>query len=390
VARNVADGRLSFTTDLADAVRRSVIVFITVGTPPKENGQADLGAVEDVARTIGQAMERYTVVVNKSTCPSAPATSCATSSCATSRGRSPSTWSRTRSSSARLGDRGHAEPRPDRDRRADPAGRHDAAGALRAARAPMIITDVPRGDDQVRVQRLPGDEDLVRQRIANICEAAGADVAQVMKGVGWTRASPRLPQRRPRVRGQLLPEGHRLPHPHRQQLGYDFALLRAVVDINRERAGVFVEKIEKALSPLDGRTIAVLGLAFKPNTDDMREAKSLEVVARLLAGGATVRTLRPRGDAQRAPDAAGRRAVLRLPLRGGEGCRRPALLTEWNEFKLLNLERLRALMRRPVVFDGRTVGARADAAHRLRVPLDRPAVRPPRMTPRRGTTRGRA
>ena len=138
-------------------------------------------------------------------------------------------------------------------------------------------------------------------------------------------------------------------------LGHDFALLRAVVEINADRAPHFVSAIEKTLSPLDDKCIAVLGLAFKPNTDDMREAKSIEVVRRLLDLGATVRAYDPVAPANA-------RAVLPAavvycdsPYDAAAEADAVALVTEWNEFKFLDLERLRAAMRRPIVFDGRNL-----------------------------------
>jgi UDPglucose 6-dehydrogenase len=138
-------------------------------------------------------------------------------------------------------------------------------------------------------------------------------------------------------------------------LGYDFALLRAVVDINRERAGHFVSLMAKALSPLDGRAVAVLGLAFKPNTDDMREAKSIEVVERLLELGASVRAYDPVAMPAAVRILPATVTYCESPYEAAAGADAVVLVTEWNEFKFLNLERLRAAMRRPIVFDGRNV-----------------------------------
>jgi UDPglucose 6-dehydrogenase len=192
--------------------------------------------------------------------------------------------------------------------------------------------------------------------IANICELAGADVTQVMKGMGLD----------PRIGAAFLSAGlgyggscfpkdtDSLVHTA-ASLGYDFALLRAVVEINRERAAHFVDQISKALGSLEGRVVAVLGLAFKPNTDDMREAKSVEVIARLLELGATVRAYDPvaMGPARKTlPDAV---IYCESPYETADGADAVALVTEWNEFKFLNLERLRGVMRRPVVFDGRNI-----------------------------------
>src|SRR5207249_6360062 len=145
-----------------------------------------------------------------------------------------------------------------------------------------------------------------------------------------------------------------LPHPA-ATLGYRFDLLRAVVDINTERSAHFVSIIERAMAPIHTRRVAILGLAFKPNTDDMREAKSVEVISRLVELGATVSAY----DPVAIPNA---RKMLPTvveyadsPYAAAAGADGIALITEWNEFKFLNLERLRTVMRRPVVFDGRNL-----------------------------------
>jgi len=222
---------------------------------------------------------------------------------------------------------------------------------------PMIITDVPSAEMiKYASNAFLSTKISFINAIANICELAGADVTQVMKGMGLD----------PRIGAAFLSAGlgyggscfpkdtDSLVHTA-SALGYDFALLRAVVDINRERAGHFVDLMVNALGPLDGRVIAVLGLAFKPNTDDMREAKSVEVVDGLLKLGATVRVYDPvaMDHARKTlPDAV---RYCESPYEAAGGADAVALVTEWNEFKFLNLERLRGVMRRPVVFDGRNL-----------------------------------
>lgn len=358
VARNVADGRLSFTTDLAEAVRRSVIVFITVGTPPREDGQADLGAVEDVARTIGQSMERYTVVVNKSTVP--VGTGDFVRDVILRHQAHPIPFDVV-SNPEFLREGSAIEDTLCPDRIVIGAPNQQVAMTLLELYAPlerpMIITDVPSAEMiKYASNAFLAMKISFANAIANVCEAAGADVAQVMKGVGLdARIGPAFLSAGLGYGGSCFPKDTDSLIHTASALGYDFALLRAVVEINRERAAVFVQRIEKALSPLDGKTVAVLGLAFKPNTDDMREAKSVEVIARLTAAGVTVRAY----DPVAMPNA---RRVLPAPVQycdspyeAATGADAVALLTEWNEFKLLNLERLRSLMRRPVVFDGRNL-----------------------------------
>jgi UDPglucose 6-dehydrogenase len=132
-------------------------------------------------------------------------------------------------------------------------------------------------------------------------------------------------------------------------------LLRATVEVNRERAGHFVAMVQKALAPLDGKTVAVLGLAFKPNTDDMREAKSVEVITRLLTLGASVRAYDPVAAPNAAAMLPAETVFCDSPYTAAEHADAVALVTEWNEFKFLNLERLRSVMRRPLILDGRNL-----------------------------------
>src|SRR5216117_1606074 len=358
VARNVADGRLSFSTDLADGVRRSVIVFITVGTPPKSDGQTDLTAVGEVARGIGEAMERYSVVVNKSTVPVGTGDFVRDVIERHQKTRVPFDVV-SNPEFLREGSAIEDTLRPDRIVIGAPT--QQVAMTLVELYAPlerpMIITDLPSAE----VIKYASNAFLATKisfinAIANICEAAGADVTQVMKGMGLD----------PRIGGAFLQAGlgyggscfpkdvDSLIHTA-GRLGYEFKLLRSIVEINRERAAHLVETIAKALGPLDDKTVAVLGLAFKPNTDDMREAKSVEVVQLLHAAGARIRAYDPAAmnNARRLLPASV--TFSDSPYEAADGAHAVVLVTEWNEFKYLNLERLRGQLKRPVIVDGRNL-----------------------------------
>jgi UDPglucose 6-dehydrogenase len=358
VARNVADGRLAFTTDLDGAIRRSVIVFITVGTPPASDGQTDLTAVGEVARSIGQAMERYTVVVNKSTVP--VGTGDFVRDMIARQQKKPVPFDVVSNPEfLREGSAIEDTLRPDRIVIGAPT--QQVAMTLLELYAPlerpMIITDVHSAEMiKYASNAFLSTKISFINAIANICEAAGADVTQVMKGMGLD----------PRIGSAFLSAGlgyggscfpkdsDSLVHTA-ATLGYDFALLRAVVEINRERAAHFVEMMEKPLNPMDGRVIAVLGLAFKANTDDMREAKSVEVVNGLLQRGASVRAYDPVATENARGILPSSVVYCDSPYEAATGADAVALVTEWNEFKFLNLERLRSVMRRPLIFDGRNI-----------------------------------
>jgi UDPglucose 6-dehydrogenase len=192
--------------------------------------------------------------------------------------------------------------------------------------------------------------------IANLCELAGGDVTQVMKGMGLDpRIGAAFLNAGLGYGGSCFPKDTDALIQTSAALGYEFRMLRSVVDVNRERVQRFLGLIRKVLDPLEDRVIAVLGLAFKPKTDDMREARSVELIPRLAMSGARVRVYDPVAMENA-------RRHLSVPVEycqssyeAAEGADAVAIVTEWNEFKLLNLERLREVMRRPLVFDGRNI-----------------------------------
>jgi UDPglucose 6-dehydrogenase len=358
VARNVADGRLAFTTDLADAVRRAVIVFITVGTPPGTAGQTDLTAVEEVARGIGRAMERYTVVVNKSTVP--VGTGDFVRDVIARHQKTPVPFDVVSNPEfLREGSAIEDTLRPDRIVIGAPT--QQVAMSLLELYAPlerpMIITDVPSAEIiKYASNAFLSTKISFINAIANICELAGADVTQVMKAMGLdARIGGAFLSAGLGYGGSCFPKDSESLVHTAAGLGYEFPLLRAVVEINRERAAHFVAMMEKPLNPIEGRVIAVLGLAFKPNTDDMREAKSVEVITSLLQRGASVRAYDPVATENARGILPGGVVYCDSPYAAATGADAVALVTEWNEFKFLNLERLRSVMRRPLIFDGRNL-----------------------------------
>ncbi|MFQ5828387.1 MAG: UDP-glucose dehydrogenase family protein [Candidatus Methylomirabilia bacterium] len=358
VSRNAADGRLTFTTDVADAVRRSEIIFIAVGTPPKANGETDLSAVEEVAREIGGAMDRYKVIVNKSTVPVGTGNLVREIILKHQRQRVDFDVV-SNPEFLREGSAIEDTLRPDRILIGAPS--QQVAMMLLELYAPlerpMIITDVPSAE----IIKYASNAFLATKisfinAIANICEAAGADVGQVIKGVGLDhRIGPTFLQAGLGFGGACLPKDTDSLIHTASGLGYDFKLLKAVTEINRERTRLFVEKIHKVLAPLDDKVIGVLGLAFKPNTDDMREATSVEVIRVLHEAGATIRAYDPVATANARSLLPRSVNFCASPYEVAGGADGLALVTEWNEFKLLNLERLRSLMRRPVILDGRNL-----------------------------------
>jgi len=354
----VEDGRLAFTTDLVAGVGHSDVIFIAVGTPAKDTGETDLSQVETVAVEIGRAMDRYKVVVNKSTVP--VGTGELVREVITRHQAMPIEFDVVSNPEfLREGSAIEDTLRPDRIVIGAPT--QQVAMTLVELYAPlerpMIITDLPSAE----VIKYASNAFLAAKisfinAIANICEAAGADVSQVTKGIGLdSRIGPQFLQPGLGYGGSCFPKDVDSLIHTAAQLGYDFKLLKSVVEINKERAQHLFEMVEKSLGPLDERTVAVLGLAFKPNTDDMRDAKSLEVIRLLEAAGAQVRAYDPVAmDNARVLVSAGV-TFSDSAYEAAEGADAVVLLTEWNEFRFLNLERLRRLLRRPLIFDGRNL-----------------------------------
>ena len=358
VARNKDDGRLTFSTDLPGGVRQADVIFIAVGTPPKESGETDLSQVEAVASEIGRSMDRYKVVVNKSTVP--VGTGEFVREVITRHQPRPLDFDVVSNPEfLREGSAIEDTLRPDRIVIGAP--NQQVAMTLVELYAPlerpMIITDLPSAE----VIKYASNAFLAAKisfinAIANLCEAAGADVSQVMKGMGLdSRIGMQFLQAGLGYGGSCFPKDVDSLIHTASRLGYDFKLLRSVVEINRERAAHLVEMMRKAMGPLEDKTVAVLGLAFKPNTDDMREAKSLEVVRALHAAGAQIRAYDPVAMENARSMMPPGVVFCESAFEAAAGADGVTLLTEWNEFKYLNLDRLRGLLRRPLIFDARNL-----------------------------------
>ena len=358
VVRNKDDGRLSFTTDLPGAVRQADVIFIAVGTPPKDTGETDLSHVEAVATQIGRSMDRYKVVVNKSTVP--VGTGEFVREVINRHQPRPIDFDVVSNPEfLREGSAIEDTLRPDRIVIGAP--NQQVAMTLVELYAPlerpMIITDLPSAE----VIKYASNAFLAAKisfinAIANICEAAGADVSQVMKGMGLdSRIGMQFLQAGLGYGGSCFPKDVDSLIHTAARFGYDFKLLRSVVEINKERAAHMVDMMRKAMGGLEDRTIAVLGLAFKPNTDDMREAKSLEVVRALHAAGAQIRAYDPVAMENARSMMPPGVVFCESAFEAAAGADGVTLLTEWNEFKYLNLDRLRGLLRRPLIFDARNL-----------------------------------
>ena len=357
VARNRAANRLSFTTSYPDGLREADFVFIAVGTPEGVDGEADLRYVRMAARSIAEAMDHPMIIVNKSTVPVGTGDWVADIIANHSAGDVVcgvvSNPEFLREGSA-IADFMH----PDRVvlGSLDPETAESVAQLYLPLRATIMITDL-RTAEMIKYASnafLATRISFINE-IANVCEALGADVKEVALGMGYDkRIGHAFLDAGVGYGGSCFPKDVKALAYMAQIKGRHPQLLQAVMDINADQRRAVVRKLEMALGSLRGMTIGLLGLAFKPNTDDMREAPSTHIARMLLAAGARIRGYDPvaMGVASRLmPEI----SMAADPYALAEGCDAIVIVTEWNEFKHLDLARLRESMNQPVIVDGRSI-----------------------------------
>lgn len=358
VQRNVADHRLAFSTDIGRAVAGAEVIFIAVATPPDSNGDADLSAVKEAAETIARNLNGYKVIVNKSTVPVGTG-DLVTEIIEMNRRRADVTFDVVSNPEfLREGSAIHDTLHPDRIVIGAPS--QNVAMRLLELYAPlerpMIITDVHSAEMiKYASNAFLATKISFINAIANICELAGADVVQVAKGMGCDRRiGHEFLNAGLGYGGSCFSKDAQSLINTAQKLGYDFGLLRSVVQVNADQPLRFVDKIRKALGSLDGKRIAVLGLAFKPNTDDLRDARSLDIVARLIAENARVAAFDPIAM-ENARKVFPQIQYCANAYDAAEGAHALAVVTEWNEFKHLDLARVKESMAVPIIVDGRNI-----------------------------------
>ena len=364
IKRNRESGRLRFTTDVAEAVTHGELQFVAVGTPPKADGSADLKYVLEVARTIGQQMTEHRVVVNKSTVPvgTADQVSAAIAGELQMRGEEIEFSVASNPEFLKEGDAVSDFMKPDRivigtaDSRAE--------NLLRELYAPfnrnhdrVFAMDVRSAElTKYAANAMLATKISFMNEMANIAECVGADIEHVRLGIGSdSRIGYSFIYPGCGYGGSCFPKDVRAVEQTARANGYSPRILLAVGAANEAQKEVLFAKIKKRLGELRGKTIAVWGLAFKPNTDDMREASSLVLIRSLLAAGATVRA----HDPESMPVA---RAMLGESV---EFCDEPyaaledadalAIVTEWKAFRSPDFARIKNALNEPVIFDGRNL-----------------------------------
>jgi UDPglucose 6-dehydrogenase len=367
VKRSREGGRLDFTTDAAAGVAHGVFQFIAVGTPPDEDGSADLSHVLDVARTIGQRLDDYRVVVNKSTVPvgTADKVKAAIAAELTKRGVAHEFDVVSNPEFLKEGAAVEDFMKPDRiivgtdnPRTAELLrGLYDA---FNRSHDRMLVMDVRSAElTKYAANAMLATKISFMNELANLADNLGADIEQVRMGIG---SDPRIGYSfiypGCGFGGSCFPKDVRALAATAAAVGSDARVLKAVHDVNEHQKHVLADKIKAYFGAgLRGKVIAVWGLAFKPNTDDMREASSRALIEDLWEAGATVRAYDPVASAE-AERIYGQRKDLVLCHHAEDawqGADALAIVTEWREFRSPDFAKLKSVLRQPVIFDGRNL-----------------------------------
>nr|MBP7625037.1 UDP-glucose/GDP-mannose dehydrogenase family protein [Xanthomonadales bacterium] len=366
VLANHKSGRLQFTTDAAAAIHRAEIIFIAVGTPPGEDGSADLSHVLAVARTIGQHLDKPAIIVNKSTVPvgTADRVRAAIAGELAKRGATIAFDVLSNPEFLKEGDAVKDCMRPDRI--VIGSDSTHAVERMKVLYAPfnrnherIVLMDVRSAElTKYAANAMLATKISFMNEIANIAERVGADIEHVRHGIG---SDPRIGYSfiypGAGYGGSCFPKDVQALDRTARQHGYTPRILEAVEAVNDAQKHRVFGLIQQHFGDVRGKTVAVWGLAFKPNTDDMREAPARVLLAQLWAAGATVRAYDPEA-AKEAAHVFGTREDLAIcdePFAALEGADALVIMTEWKEFWSPDFERVRAALKSPVVFDGRNI-----------------------------------
>lgn len=357
ILRRNSGKRLFFTTDTAQAVKKSDIIFIAVSTPPMPSGEADIRNVKKATETIGQAMDAYKIVVNKSTVPIGMSKLVGDILRRTAK---PGLIFDVVSNPEFLREGSAVDDLFHPDRVIIGAQSREAAQKVaeiyKSLRCNVLIMD-PESAEMVKYASnafLATKISFINE-VSNLCEKVGADIPHVVKGMSLDH----------RIGGQFLSAGlgfggscfpkdvAALAHIGKLREA-PFKILPDVLEINRQQRERFIKKVVERVGPLRGKILAVWGLAFKPNTDDMREAPSIDILPRLVKMGAKIKAYDPEAMST-AKQVLKHITYCTSPYEAARGADAILLLTEWNEFKEIDFVRLKSLMKAHVVVDGRNL-----------------------------------
>jgi UDPglucose 6-dehydrogenase len=359
IPRNVAEDRLRFTTDLAEAVRSSEVLFIAVGTPQDEDGSADLTYVLQVAEGIAKAMDGFKIVITKSTVPVGTAAQVKKK---LAEGTKHPFAVVSNPEFLKEGTAVDDFLKPDRvvigtdDPKVEQTMRQLYEPFVRTGNPIMVMDHASAEITKYAANAMLATRISFMNEIANLCDQVGADVREVRHAMGRdSRIGPSFLFPGVGYGGSCFPKDIkalvRLGMDHEVEM----RVVEAVDKANELQKVILVPRLERVLGGLQGKTIALWGLAFKPKTDDMREAPALSIIEQLLAKGASVRAYDPKAGHEAKRTLGSRITYCSRSYEALKGADALLVVTEWNEFREPDFARMKSLLRRPVIFDGRNI-----------------------------------
>jgi UDPglucose 6-dehydrogenase len=356
IAKNVKENRLSFTDNLEEGVKHSLVIFIAVGTPPDRQGKADLRYVKEVAQAIGRTMDGYKLIVTKSTVPVGTGKIIHEIIRKSQKEKLPFDIV-SNPEFLREGSAIEDFLRPNRvviGTESDQAMAimRDLYSPLYLIETPFVITTV----ETAEMIKYASNAFLATKisfinEMANLCEKLGADVHLVAKGMGLDqRIGSKFLHPGPGFGGSCFPKDTAALVQLADSLGYDFEIVKSVIRVNQRQKKKMVEKIIKAVGPVKGKTLGFLGITFKPNTNDIREAPALFIIKKLESLGAKIKAYDPAGMEE------GRKMLKKVSFQEnlyevGKGADALILATEWNPFRTIDWVKMKSLLKRPMVVD---------------------------------------
>jgi UDPglucose 6-dehydrogenase len=360
VNRNVTEKRLRFTTDLPDAIQRSRAIFIAVGTPPKPDGSADLRYVEDVARTIAKYMNGPKLVITKSTVPIGTGRMIERILAESGNGHKGSVISNPEF--LREGSAIEDFLKPDRvvigaSDEESIALMKEIYAPLHSLEIPFVVTNVESSElIKYAANGFLATKISFINEVAVMCELLGADVQDVARGIGLdSRIGPKFLQAGPGFGGSCFPKDTSAVADIAKRYGYEFQIIEAVLRVNDSIKLRMVSKVADALGGnVAGKTVAILGLAFKPETDDMRDSPTIPLIKGLQKLGAVIRAYDPEAI-ENSRKMFENVTYCEDAYETADGADALVIATEWNEFRALKLERIKKLLKQPLIVDLRNV-----------------------------------
>lgn len=361
VTKNVEQDRLSFTTDLEESIKKSLVIFIAVGTPPRTDGSADLSYIEEVARLIAKNMNGYKVIVTKSTVPVGTG-SLIEDIISTEQDGDHKFDVASNPEFLREGSALEDFMRPNRvvlGVRSEQAKAilTDLYSPLYLIETPFVVTDI----ETAELIKYASNAFLATKisfinEMANLCEKVGADIHMVARGMGLDkRIGPKFLHPGPGYGGSCFPKDTSAITRIARKHNYIFKIVEAVIGVNEEQRMIMVDKIRDMVGGLSNKRLGVLGLTFKPNTDDIRESPAIDIVRLLVEEGATVKAYDPAGMENARKELSFKLTYCNDSYEVADGADALIILTEWNQFRNLDLNKLKTLLKAPKIIDLRNI-----------------------------------